>query len=242
MAAPFPEQRVLGIKIPYICIGGQAAKWSYEDRAAVQQFMTEDEDFFIWKRRMNYRVTITTLRDFPVVRIRPLIGAGGLEGVINVEGEAVLPILDGKIRHKMAVLWRDLPKEDQLSGVLPWPTRPQTGVQHHLSPSHLSLAPAYNHEEVRARRRLAEIDEQMARSAYRLQALSRQRDHRRGQAAWNTIGYDESSASDDVSSSDESEGVTSDFEERAARVISREAESRRRLQSIARAIQAKTQQ
>ncbi|KAK0118779.1 hypothetical protein ONS95_007661 [Cadophora gregata] len=98
-----------------------------------------------------------TLRDFGVHRVRLLISSVGLEGMLNVDGDLILPILDVKIRRKMASVWHEFSKEDRLSALVPWSTRPAHNFE--LVTLTSPASPLFSTEDARMRRQLAELDE-----------------------------------------------------------------------------------
>lgn len=62
----------------------------------VEDFLLEDEKFLQWKKDRGFRVTETTLVDFPLGEIRRLLGEpdGGLEHLTNRDHRALLAIID----------------------------------------------------------------------------------------------------------------------------------------------------
>lgn len=94
--------------------------------------MTSNEAFLQWKEREKSRVTMTRLQNFPLTEMYPLIGAEGVEGVTNIDGMPVLPILKTKIYRKMAAAWNTVAQVEQYQ-LLPIPRMPtEVNVHHHF--------------------------------------------------------------------------------------------------------------
>lgn len=106
-------QIVVGIELSSIQVGVSRATWGQGLTSMVKRFLLEDKEFLRWKEARGFRVTETTLVDFPLKDIRRLVGADGLESITNCDGGLVLPILDPKIRRKMAAVFKKLSQRDR---------------------------------------------------------------------------------------------------------------------------------
>jgi hypothetical protein len=103
---------VIGIQAERITSPGPHAKWTPDLIHEIQEFLCNDEIFLQWKVKQT-RVTVTTLVTLPLEGLREKIGAGGLQDTKNLDGLPILPILDVKIRRKVADIWNKLSKEDK---------------------------------------------------------------------------------------------------------------------------------
>ena len=104
---------MIGIELRHLRVGGASASWGSVLTERVQAFLLEDAEFLAWAQRRGFRVTETTLKEFPLYGIRSWIDAEGLENVTNSDGQPVLPLLDDKIRRKMAAVYRKLPHDQR---------------------------------------------------------------------------------------------------------------------------------
>jgi hypothetical protein len=107
---------VIGIEAQQIRHGGPSARFGPILTRIVEKFLLEDQKFLQWKSRQNFRVTMTTLLGFDLDDLRLLIGAGNLDNFCNVDERPILPILDEKIRRKMAYVYKQLSEKDKAIG------------------------------------------------------------------------------------------------------------------------------